>query len=100
MSNHPLIQFATQPQLKTARGEVVCDTVILAGNALLIVWLGKSLPRELAPLEDRENIRVNVISFNQAMQLVGNGRINNAPCILALQWLALNRARLQQKWGH
>jgi multidrug efflux pump len=33
---------------------------ILAGNALLIVWLGKSLPRELAPLEDRENIRVNV----------------------------------------
>jgi multidrug efflux pump len=33
---------------------------ILAVNALLIVWLGKSLPRELAPLEDRENIRVNV----------------------------------------
>jgi multidrug efflux pump len=34
--------------------------LILAANALLIVWLGKSLPRELAPLEDRENIRVNV----------------------------------------
>ena len=34
--------------------------LILAGNALLIGWLGKSLPRELAPLEDRENIRVNV----------------------------------------
>ncbi|PQA48964.1 NUDIX domain-containing protein [Amnimonas aquatica] len=50
--------------------------------------------------DEGENIRVNVISFNQAMQLVGNGRINNAPCILALQWLALNRARLQQKWGH
>jgi len=34
--------------------------LILAGNAAIIVWLGKSLPRELAPLEDRENIRINV----------------------------------------
>jgi multidrug efflux pump len=34
--------------------------LILAGNAALIVWLGKSLPRELAPLEDRENIRISV----------------------------------------
>ncbi|MEK7950722.1 efflux RND transporter permease subunit [Luteolibacter soli] len=34
--------------------------LILAVNAALIVWLGKALPRELAPLEDRENIRVNV----------------------------------------
>ena len=34
--------------------------VILAANAVLIVWLGKSVPRELAPLEDRENIRVSV----------------------------------------
>lgn len=49
--------------------------------------------------EEGENIRVNVLSFNQAMQLVGNGRINNAPCILALQWLALNKARLQSRWG-
>ncbi len=34
--------------------------LILAGNAAIIVWLGKSLPRELAPLEDRENIRISV----------------------------------------
>lgn len=34
--------------------------LILAGNALLIVWLVKVVPRELAPLEDRENIRINV----------------------------------------
>jgi multidrug efflux pump len=34
--------------------------LILAGNALLIVWLVKEVPRELAPLEDRENIRINV----------------------------------------
>ncbi len=49
--------------------------------------------------EEGENIRVNVLSFNQAMQLIDNGRINNAPCILALQWLALNKARLLTRWG-
>ena len=34
--------------------------LILAGNAILIGWLVKVVPRELAPLEDRENIRINV----------------------------------------
>jgi multidrug efflux pump len=34
--------------------------LILAGNAILIGWLIQVVPRELAPLEDRENIRINV----------------------------------------
>ncbi len=34
--------------------------LILAGNAILIGWLVQVVPRELAPLEDRENIRINV----------------------------------------
>mgnify|MGYP002737608290 CR=1 FL=1 len=33
---------------------------VLLGNGALIGWLGGTLPRELAPLEDRENIRVNI----------------------------------------
>jgi multidrug efflux pump len=33
---------------------------ILLVNGALIAWLVTSLPRELAPLEDRENIRVNI----------------------------------------
>ena len=33
---------------------------LLVGNGFLIVWLLGELPRELAPLEDRENIRINV----------------------------------------
>ena len=49
--------------------------------------------------EEGENIRVNVISLNQALQLITSGRINNAPCMLALQWLAMNKARLKQKWA-
>lgn len=48
--------------------------------------------------EESEDIRVNVMSVNQAMAALQNGRINNAPCILALQWLALNKPRLQARW--
>jgi multidrug efflux pump len=34
--------------------------LILAGNAVIIGWLIQVVPRELAPLEDRENIRISV----------------------------------------
>jgi ADP-ribose pyrophosphatase len=48
--------------------------------------------------EEGEDIRVNVMSVNQALAQLANGRINNAPCILALQWLALNKPRLVARW--
>lgn len=48
--------------------------------------------------EEGEDIRVNVMSVNQALAALQRGRINNAPCILALQWLALNKPRLQARW--
>jgi len=48
--------------------------------------------------EEGENIRVNVMGLKQALQLVSSGRINNAPCMLALQWLALNKAHVVSKW--
>lgn len=48
--------------------------------------------------EEGEDIRVNVMSANQAFAALQRGRINNAPCLIALQWLALNKARLQSRW--
>ncbi len=49
--------------------------------------------------EEGENIRVTVVSLNQALQWLAQGRINNAPCMLAVQWYAANRDRLKKKWG-
>ncbi len=49
-------------------------------------------------LEEGEDIRVNVMSLNQALSALQRGRINNAPCIIALQWLALNKPRLLARW--
>lgn len=50
-------------------------------------------------VEEGENIRVTVVSLNQALQWLAQGRINNAPCMLAVQWYATNRDRLKKKWG-
>ncbi|GGK10601.1 NUDIX domain-containing protein [Pseudomonas matsuisoli] len=49
--------------------------------------------------EEGEDIRVHVMPFEDAMQLVKDGVINNAACIMAMQWLALNRAEVRGMWA-
>ncbi len=45
-----------------------------------------------------EDIRVLAMSFAAAMARLEAGRIGNSPGIIALQWLALNRQSLRDKW--
>ncbi|MCP3669116.1 MAG: NUDIX domain-containing protein [Gammaproteobacteria bacterium] len=45
-----------------------------------------------------EDIRVVVMSAEAAIQGVASGRINSTASIIALQWLALNREQLRQRW--
>lgn len=45
-----------------------------------------------------EDIRVSRHSFNSAMTMIKDGRLNSASPIIALQWLALNRTRIIQLW--
>lgn len=46
-----------------------------------------------------EDIRVEVVTFSQAMIWLEQGRINSSAPIIALQWLALNRERVRQAWS-
>ncbi|MCI3947422.1 ADP-ribose diphosphatase [Pseudomonas syringae] len=46
-----------------------------------------------------EDIRVTVWSFDDAMQAMKDGEIKNASTIIALQWLALNRAEIRGLWS-
>jgi len=48
--------------------------------------------------EEGEDIRVQVLSLNEALQACSDGRINNAASLLALSWLALNREQVRAKW--
>jgi len=45
-----------------------------------------------------EDIKVVVMAFDQAMEAVAGGRICTATAVIALQWLALHRARVQEQW--
>ncbi|MCY1286967.1 ADP-ribose pyrophosphatase [compost metagenome] len=49
--------------------------------------------------EEGEDIRVHVWPLEDALQAVRDGRINNAASIIALQWLALNRAEVRGLWA-
>ncbi|CDH44825.1 MAG: NUDIX domain-containing protein [Candidatus Competibacteraceae bacterium] len=48
---------------------------------------------------EHEDIRLQVVSRREALDLLHSGRINSAAPIIALQWLELNRATLQERWG-
>lgn len=47
--------------------------------------------------EEEEDIRVFAVSFDEAWQMVEDGRIDNAPSLIGLQWLALNREPLRAR---
>ncbi len=46
---------------------------------------------------ENEDIKVETLPFSEAMTRIGDGRIDNAPAIMGIQWLALNRERLQRE---
>lgn len=48
--------------------------------------------------DEQEDIRVQVLDFEAAMDALATGRTNNGTSIIALQWLALNRAKIRQNW--
>lgn len=48
--------------------------------------------------EEHEDIRVHVVPFSQAVELMQAGALCNAHTIVALQWLQLHRQRLRASW--
>ena len=49
--------------------------------------------------EEHEDIRVVTMGFNEAMAAIGYDGIRSSSAVIALQWLALNRVELRQRWG-
>jgi len=46
-----------------------------------------------------EDILARAVDFDEAYLMLENGEIESAIPIIAIQWLALNRQKLKQKWG-
>ena len=49
--------------------------------------------------EEHEDIRVHVVSREQAYRWVEEGVIDNAASVIALQWLALHHESLRREWN-
>lgn len=52
------------------------------------------VPRRVANPTEGEQIETLRVSIDAAIAAMGEGRMRNGPLVIALQWLALNRARL------
>ena len=48
--------------------------------------------------DENEDIRVHVVSREQAYQWVEEGKIDNAASVIALQWLQLHYQKLRHEW--
>jgi len=80
-------KFMTSPGGSTERFHLFCARVDSRGVGGI-----HGLPHE------HEDIRVAVKSFRASMDLARTCRIQNGPTLLALYWLAANRARLRRRW--
>jgi ADP-ribose pyrophosphatase len=48
--------------------------------------------------DEGEDIRVHAVPLATALERLHDGRIHAATTVVALQWLALHRAKLEQRW--
>lgn len=48
--------------------------------------------------EEHEDIRVHVVTRNDAMALLAAGKIDNAATVIALQWLELHHSKISAAW--
>jgi len=82
----------------------ICDYLVSPGGTseTISLFCGRV---DAAPLggvhgleEEHEDIRVHVVSVDEALARLAAGTIDSASPIIALQWLALNREALRERW--
>ncbi|MEW6646056.1 MAG: NUDIX domain-containing protein [Pseudomonadota bacterium] len=84
----PICEYLVSPGGTSERISLYCGRVDAAGVGGIHGLVAEG-----------EDIRVSTVTFDEAMALLASGRINSASPIIALQWLELNRSRLQQLWS-
>ena len=83
----PIMRFFTSPGASTESVALFCGRVD-SSDAGGVHGLA----------EEGEDIRVLVVSVDEALALLGEGRIVNAKTIIALQWLASNYDKVRKRW--
>lgn len=85
--------------------EKICNYLVSPGGTteLIHLYCGRISTESAGGLfgveHEHEDIRAHVVSADEAIAMIADGRINNAAAIIALQWLQLNRPRLREGWA-
>lgn len=90
--------------LAFSRLEKICNYLVSPGGTteMVTLYCGQTSTAEAGGLfgleAENEDICAHVLSADEALRMIADGRINNAASIIALQWLSLHRSRLRQEW--
>lgn len=84
----PICEFLVSPGTTSERIHLFCGRVD-AANAVGIHGVD----------DEGEDIRVEVMPTDAALQELYGGRINSTTAIMALQWLALHREQVREGWA-
>ncbi|MCC5857435.1 MAG: NUDIX domain-containing protein [Ectothiorhodospiraceae bacterium] len=85
--------------------EHICDYLVSPGGASerVSLFCGRVSVNGLGGIhgvdDENEDIRVHVVPFDEAVNMLQTGTLNSAMPIIAVQWLMLNRERLQDLWS-
>lgn len=85
--------------------EKICNYLVSPGGTteLIHLYCGRISTESAGGLfgveHEHEDIRAHVVSADEAIAMIADGRINNAAAIITLQWLQLNRPRLREGWA-
>ena len=109
-TGEPPRQVAEREMREETGGELsamipVCEYLVSPGGTSerTTLFCGRASAEGLAGriqgvATEGEDIRVHVVPFEQAMEMIQDGIINSAMPIIALQWLALNKERVDDLW--
>ncbi len=61
--------------------------------------IGKAEAGHYGLEEEAEEIKTHLLSADEAIRMLDDGRISNASAMICLHWFARHRDRLRQKWG-
>ena len=87
--------------LSFSKLEKICEYLVSPGGTteMIQLYYGRVSTESAGGLygleHEHEDIRAHVVSAEEAIAMISDGRINNAAAIIAIQWLQLNRSRLR-----
>jgi len=85
----PISQVYVSPGGSSETTQIYCGKVDVS-----TIWQGFA-----GLAEEGEDIRVHIVSFDEAVMALNAGKVFSAPAVISLQWLQLNKACLNEKWA-